>query len=99
MEKYTPHTRLHVVKNMIVEQGKVEITWSATQTANKLGFTSEDIKNTILALTPKDFYKSMTTYNDTTIWQDVYQPLLPGGQVYLKLTVSNNVLVVSFKDK
>jgi motility quorum-sensing regulator/GCU-specific mRNA interferase toxin len=51
----------------------------------------------ILALTPKDFYKSMTTYADHRIWQDVYRPTTAAGDVYLKLTVIDDVLIVSFK--
>jgi motility quorum-sensing regulator/GCU-specific mRNA interferase toxin len=52
----------------------------------------------ILALTPADFYKSMTTHHDHTIWQDVYRPTTAVGDVYLKLTVVDDVLVVSFKE-
>jgi len=49
-------------------------------------------------LTPKDFYKSMTTYADHRIWQDVYRPTTIAGDVYLKLTVIDDVLIVSFKE-
>ena len=52
---------------------------------------------TVLALTPQDFYKSMTTHTDHRIRQDVYRPSTPVGDVYLKLTVLDDVLIVSFK--
>jgi len=52
----------------------------------------------VLALKPADFYKSMTTYADHTIWQDAYCPKTPAGDVYLKLTVVDDVLIVSFKE-
>jgi motility quorum-sensing regulator/GCU-specific mRNA interferase toxin len=52
----------------------------------------------VLTLTPKDFYKSMTTYSDNTIWQDVYRPTTEYGDIYLKLTVVDDVLIVSFKE-
>jgi len=52
----------------------------------------------VLALTPEDFYKSMTTYADDEVWQDVYRPTTNAGEVYLKLTVIEDVLVVSFKE-
>jgi motility quorum-sensing regulator/GCU-specific mRNA interferase toxin len=52
----------------------------------------------VLALKPGDFYKSMTTYADHTIWQDVYRPKTPAGDVYLKLTVVDDLLIVSFKE-
>ena len=41
----------------------------------------------VAALTPKDFYKSMTTHDDHRVWQDVYRPMTSAGKVYLKLTV------------
>lgn len=40
----------------------------------------------------------MTTHADHTIWQDVYRPATSVGDVYLKLTVVDDVLVVSFKE-
>ena len=52
----------------------------------------------VMALVPSDFYKSMTTHADHTIWQDVYRPSTSAGDVYLKLTVIDDVLIVSFKE-
>jgi motility quorum-sensing regulator/GCU-specific mRNA interferase toxin len=40
----------------------------------------------------------MTTHADHTIWQDVYRPSTTVGDVYLKLTVIDDVLIVSFKE-
>ena len=39
----------------------------------------------------------MTTHADHHVWHDVYRPTTDAGQVYLKLTVANNVIIVSFK--
>ena len=53
----------------------------------------------VLALTPADFYKSMTTHADHRIWQDVYRTKTSdSAEVYLKLTVIDDVLIVSFKE-
>jgi motility quorum-sensing regulator / GCU-specific mRNA interferase toxin len=52
----------------------------------------------VVALTATDFYKSMTTYANHQIWQDVYRPCTEAGEVYLKLTVIEDVLIVSFKE-
>ena len=41
---------------------------------------------------------SMTTLLDHRIWQDVYRPSTQAGEVYLKLTVIEDVLIVSFKE-
>ena len=49
-------------------------------------------------LDPRDFYKSMTTHADHTVWQDVYRPVTEYGEVYLKLTVIADLLIVSFKE-
>ena len=40
----------------------------------------------------------MTTHADRRVWQDVYRPKTPAGEVYLKLTVLDDVLIVSFKE-
>ena len=52
----------------------------------------------VKALTQADFYKSMTTHADHKVWQDVYRPSTPAGDVYLKLTVIDDLLIVSFKE-
>jgi motility quorum-sensing regulator/GCU-specific mRNA interferase toxin len=39
----------------------------------------------------------MTTHANHKIWQDVYRPTTQAGDVYLKLTVVDDLLIVSFK--
>ena len=97
MEKHTPHCQLPIVRKLLGE-GKVRSTYSALAGAAALGLYFDGMVAVILALTPKDFYKSMTTYADHKIWQDVYRTTTKAGQVYLKLTVIDNVLIVSFKE-
>jgi motility quorum-sensing regulator/GCU-specific mRNA interferase toxin len=97
MEKRTPHCKLSVIKTLI-DAGKIRSTTSALAGAAALGFDFEGIIGVILSLTTKDFYKSMTTHTDHRVWQDVYRPNTPVGEVYLKLTVIDDVLIVSFKE-
>ncbi|MEA1933835.1 MAG: type II toxin-antitoxin system MqsR family toxin [Thermodesulfobacteriota bacterium] len=97
MEKRRPHYKLSVIKAMVKAQ-KVRATLSALTGGAALGFDVEGIIGVIMALTQKDFYKSMTTYTDHRIWQDVYRPKTSAGDVYLKLTVIDEVLIVSFKE-
>jgi motility quorum-sensing regulator / GCU-specific mRNA interferase toxin len=97
VEKATPHCKLPVVK-ALVEAGKVRSTQSALAGAAALGFDFAGVLAVIMALSPKDFYKSMTTHADHRIWQDVYRPATDAGEVYLKLTVLDDVLIVSFKE-
>ena len=97
MEKSTPYCKLPVVKAMN-KAGKVRSTVSALSGGAALGFDFEGIVETDMSLTAKDFYKSMTTHADHKIWQDVYRPATRAGEVYLKLTVIDDVLIVSFKE-
>lgn len=97
MEKSVPHCRLSIVKALI-EAGKVRSTMSALAGGAALGFDFEGIVSIVMTLAPADFYKSMTTHADHRIWQDVYRPTTPAGEVYLKLTVIDEVLIVSFKE-
>ncbi|SFQ11352.1 Motility quorum-sensing regulator, toxin of MqsA [Ralstonia sp. NFACC01] len=48
--------------------------------------------------TPRCFYKSMTTHADHRVWQDVYHAKASDQDIYLKLTVVDGVLIVSFKE-
>lgn len=97
MEKRTPHYRPAVVKTMVAA-GKVRATVSALAGGAAMGFGFEQIVAVVAALEARDFYKSMTTHADHRIWQDVYRPNTSAGEVYLKLTVIDNVLIVSFKE-
>lgn len=97
MEKRTPHCKLGIVKSLVAT-GKVRITISALAGGASLGFGFEEIVGVIAALTLRDFHKSMTTHADHQIWQDVYRPRTTAGEVYLKLTVLDDVLIVSFKE-
>ncbi len=97
MEKGRPHCTLAVVKALI-ESGKVRSTMSALAGGAAMGFDFEGIVAVVKALTPADFHKSMTTHADHRVWQDVYRPATPAGEVYLKLTVIDDVLIVSFKE-
>jgi motility quorum-sensing regulator/GCU-specific mRNA interferase toxin len=83
---------------LLVEAGKVRATHSARLGATALGLRLQDMLDVVMALTLADFYKSMTTHADHTVWQDVYRPSTQAGDVYLKLTVIDDVLIVSFKE-
>lgn len=97
MEKWTPHCKLSAVK-LLVEAGKVRATFTALAGGAALGLGFEGMIDVVMALTPQDFHKSMTTHADHRIWQDVYRPMTQFGEVYLKLTVIDDVLIVSFKE-
>ena len=99
MEKGTPHCKLTVVK-MLVETGKVKATASAFSGARDVGINNlAGMCDVVMSLTGSNFFKSMTTHADHRIWQDVYHATTASGDdVYLKLTVIDDVLIVSFKE-
>lgn len=99
MEKSVAHCKLPTVK-ALVEAGQVKATASAFNGARELGINDLDgMCAIVLALTSADFYKSMTTHADHRVWQDAYRTKTANGDgVYLKLTVMDDVLIVSFKE-
>lgn len=99
MEKRTPHRKLSLVKEL-VKANKVRATASAFNGASELGiYTLSGMCNVVLSLTTANFDKSMTTHADHRIWQDVYKVVNQNGSdIYLKLTIIEDVLIVSFKE-
>ena len=59
-----------------------------------LGLDLDGMLAVVMALSPADFHKRMTTHADHRVWQDVYRPMTRAGEVYLKLTVIDHVLIV-----
>ena len=68
MEKSTPHCKLTVVKTLL-DAGKFQVTRTARNGASALGFDYSGMLAVVAALQPSDFYKSMTTHADHTVWQ------------------------------
>lgn len=97
MEKHVPHCKLSRVR-ILIAAGQLRATGSAMKGAANLGLDFQGMIDIVMALTPFDFYKSMTTHGDHRVWQDVYRPTTTVGEVYLKLTVIDDVLIVSFKE-
>ena len=65
-----------------------------------MGLTSGEMLAVIAALTRRDFYKSMTTYADHHIWQDVYYAATPvEKEAYIKITMRGVAPVIQFKEK
>ena len=99
MEKGAPHCKLSVVKALI-EADRVKATASAFNGARDLGINDlAGMCAVVMSLTSADFFKSMTTHADHRIWQDMYRTSTANSaDVYLKLTVIDDVLIVSFKE-
>lgn len=98
MEKRKAHYPLAAVKRLIAE-GRVSFTMTAVAGGAAMGFATEEMLDVVSSLKAKDLYKSMTSHADHRVWHDVYHADTERGVVYLKLTVVEEVLIVSFKEK
>ena len=98
MEKRKAHYPLTTVKGLTAER-RVSFTVTAVTGAAAMGFATDEMLSVVSSLTIRDFYKSMTSHADHTVWHDVYHADTSRGVVYLQLTVLENLLIVSFKEK
>jgi motility quorum-sensing regulator/GCU-specific mRNA interferase toxin len=73
MEKRRPTYDLDAIKSSIGSVETLAITTSALRDATALGFDRAGITQTIFSIERTMFYKSMTTFADPRVWQDVYQ--------------------------
>jgi motility quorum-sensing regulator/GCU-specific mRNA interferase toxin len=77
------------------------ITTTALRTAVALGFDRSTIVEVILSMERPMFFKSMTTFADHRVWQDVYH--VPAGELQLYVKFQADVvtafIVMSFKEK
>ena len=96
MEKFNPTYSLEEFK-----QSDFGITRTAIRTAQELGFYEKDIRQIISTMELKHFYKSMTSYANHKIWQDVYH--VPCGNLILYVKFTKDVIseftLLSFKEK
>ncbi|KAA6176292.1 type II toxin-antitoxin system MqsR family toxin [Pseudomonas marginalis] len=101
MEKYTPHYDLAVIKADVRRLGKKAFTRAAQECGEELGFSIEEMQGVIYELQNWRLYKSMTTYGDHRVWQDVYHTYSKDREIYIKVTYrpDGRPPVVSFKEK
>lgn len=62
-----------------------------------MGLSRREVIDILARFERSDLYKSMTTHADHRVWQDVYHPVTPYGSLYLKLSVIEQLVIVSFK--
>jgi len=99
MEKKIAHYPLPGVK-VLVAENRFALTKTARSCAREMGYDVDSVKYVLMNLETAHFYKSMTTHADHKIWQDVYHYLgINGDVIYVKLSVIDQVLIVSFKER
>jgi motility quorum-sensing regulator/GCU-specific mRNA interferase toxin len=100
MEKRTPHYSLAVLQTRIAELGISSFTATALFNMAAMELSEQQGLLVLASLTRSMFYKSMTTYANNAIWQDVYHAPTPNNRVaYVKLTLQQGTVVIQFKEK
>ena len=84
MEKRKPHYDLSTVQSAIRLRGADAFTVTALIDVQAMGLEVAQAIEVVCSMGRSDFYKSMTTYASSQIWQDVYYPETPAGNSLCK---------------
>jgi motility quorum-sensing regulator/GCU-specific mRNA interferase toxin len=99
VEKRVVTYGLESVKRAFSCAAKLRITATALKDARAMGFSRQDMVDAIQQLQRYDFVKSMTTFADHRIWQDVYRTEYNGYFLYIKFQIDElGHFVISFKE-
>jgi motility quorum-sensing regulator/GCU-specific mRNA interferase toxin len=100
VEKRKPHYDLSRIQTAVARLGAAAFTKTALDGGRIMGLTSAEMLAVIAALTRRDFFKSMTTYADSRVWQDVYYAQTPvRKEAYIKVTLRDGAPVIQFKER
>ncbi|WP_294960800.1 type II toxin-antitoxin system MqsR family toxin [Sulfurimonas sp.] len=98
IQKKVAHYSLQYAKDLISD-GQYFVTRTARVDYTNLGLDDEQVLEIIMSLVNRDLYKSMTSYSDNKIWQDVYHKTIDNLELYIKLQITNKAIVISFKER
>jgi len=100
VEKRKPHYHLARIQVDVARLGAAAFTKTALDGGRAMGLTSVEMLAVIASLTRRDFYKSMTSYADHRVWQDVYHAATPVRKdAYIKISLRGATPVIQFKEK
>ncbi len=99
METRKPHYDLDAIKAVVRVRGLDSFTRAAKDGAVLMGLSHKAALEVVLHMQKAHLFKSMTTYADPSVWQDVYRVPCPNGKMaYIKLTLRAGVVVIQFKE-
>lgn len=99
MEKRKPHYNLKQILAQMDSVKAMNLTLSAVDGIRMAGMLKTDALEVVQGLTNTNFYKSITTYANNKIWQDVYYTEWQGKQLYVKFQQAGKYFIVSFKEQ
>jgi motility quorum-sensing regulator / GCU-specific mRNA interferase toxin len=95
-----PTTDLVRIQAEVARLGAAAFTKTALDGGREMGLATTEMLRVIASLSRGNFYKSMTTYSDHRIWQDVYHAPTPVHRdAYIKVTLRDQAPVIQFKEK
>lgn len=100
--KRKPHHELAGLKAKFADEDTLEITGTATRSAQGLGYSLKEVVEFIQALEPGDFVKSETAHSprNSRVWHDTY--VIPYDEKWLYLKFAGETLIdliiTSFKE-
>jgi motility quorum-sensing regulator/GCU-specific mRNA interferase toxin len=100
VEKRTPHYDLGRIQAEVARLGAAAFTKTALDGGRSMGLTTADMLAVVASLSRRDFYKSMTSFADHRVWQDVYHAATPvRKEAYIKITLRDAAPVIQFKER
>ncbi len=101
VEKKRPTFDLTAVRAVLGNVQTLAITRTALADAGTLGLDRAGVSQVVKSLERRMFYKSMTTYADSRVWQDVYHAQHDGVVLYVKVQADTvtEFRLMSFKEK
>lgn len=92
---------LSLIQQTVAKHGIESFTMMALNGIVTMGMNMEQALAVIAKLTPSEFYKTMPSQKDPSMFQDVYRALTPNGKTaYIKFTAyTNGRVVIQFKEK
>ncbi len=103
MRKLKPHHDLEKIKAKFQTVSGLEITRTAQDSANLLGYGLQDIVDAVQDLLPQDFVKSSPAHSPPIpgVWHDTYAMTWDGLDLYIKFagTTIIDITLVSFKER
>ena len=100
-EKKKPTYDLEAFQSQFSTVAGLNATGTAIRNGLAIGFTEQGMIDVIQTMRREHFYKSMTSYADYRIWQDVYHVPSVLGVLYIKFTANliSDFMLLSFKEK
>jgi len=98
MQKRIASYNLEEIKALI-EKERYFVTKSAKLAYVALGLSDEEVVQIIMSLVHRDLHKSMTSYANNKLWQDVYYKNVDELELYIKLQINGDAIIISFKER